>query len=320
MSKQLPFFLTVPCNFEAPPQGEMGHIFSGVAYSGGLVEDWYYPVVIDLATTKLASRMPLLFAHERDKNIGAVTTAEIDSRITVGGKVFSDIDDIAKSVVDKADRGAEYQMSIGIFRTKTQFYDVGEEVEVNGKKFSGPVAVMRNGLVREVSVLPLGADDETNAQFFSALPKPKSENSGSETGDSNMPTIEELTSQVAELTKKVKSYSDDLAAAITRAEEAEQKIEDAKLKARKDAVENLFKTVGQEYDDDTIAPILEMSDAAFGVFATSLKKANERKLPKGLFRETATDEPGEGGIPSKDKEASLNVIDIYARRRITPQA
>lgn len=318
MSKPLPFFLNAPCNFEVP-QGEEGRIFSGVAYSGGLVEDWYYPIVIDLSTTKLASRMPLLFAHDRDKNIGVITTAELDSKITVGGKVFSDIDDTAKSVVDKADRGAEYQMSIGIFRSKTQFYEADEEVEVNGQKFSGPVAVMRNGLVREVSVLPLGADDETNAQFFSALPKPKSESSGSETGDSNMPTIEELTAQVADLTKQVKSLSEDLAAAVTRAEEAEQKIEDAKLKARKDAIENLFKTVGQEYDDDTIAPILEMSEAAFGVFAASLKKANERKLPGDLFRETATEGEDDSDTREKGKGASLNVIDIYNRRRITPQ-
>lgn len=310
MSKQLPFFLTAPCEFKPVEDGE-ARTFSGTAYSGGLVTDWYYPVVIDLATTKLAPKMPLLFAHERNKNIGVITTAEVEASIVVGGKVFSDIDDTAKEVVAKSERGAQYQMSVGIFRTKTQFYEADEEVEVNGQKFSGPVAVMRNGLVREVSILPLGADDETNAQFFSALPTPKSET----TGDENMPTIEELKGQVESLAAQVTQLNADLTAANERASVAEQALADSKTAARKAQVESLFKITGQEVTDESIAPFMEMTDIAFAATDKALREVAQKKLPEELFRDVADGEPT-GGKPKEAKKASLSVVNIYEQRRI----
>jgi hypothetical protein len=67
--------------------------------------------------------------------------------------------------------------------------------------------VLRGGIVREVSIVPLGADRNTNAAFFAAQSTPATE-------AEKMPESESASSEVEDLKKQ-------LAEAIARAEKAE---------------------------------------------------------------------------------------------------
>lgn len=168
---QAPFYLTAPLALAASsdPQAPPSR-FSGIAYSGAVFSDWGERVVIDLASTQIEDAMPLLHEHQRKAVIGAVTAATNDgATLSVAGELFTDLDEEAAQIAAKAARGARYQMSIGLFDVRTEVVPpTVAPVTVNGQTLTGPLTVLRGGLVREVSIVTLGADRGTNAAFFSA--------------------------------------------------------------------------------------------------------------------------------------------------------
>lgn len=195
--------LTVPLALAAPQGAALPAQFSGIAYSGGQVPG--YGCVIDLATTQFAATMPLLAEHNRSEIIGVIDSTTNDgANLTVSGKLFSDIPgSCGEQIAQCAVRGAPYQMSVGLFGYNELWVASGSSQLVNGQVFQGPVTVLQGGRVREVSVVALGADPNTDAQFFSA-PTHATPNPPKPQGPITMPpTIEELTAQVATLTAQL---------------------------------------------------------------------------------------------------------------------
>ncbi|HMC16034.1 MAG TPA: HK97 family phage prohead protease [Albitalea sp.] len=160
--------LSAPLELRAANDPKVPAQFSGVAYSGGLVPS--FGCVIDISSTTLAQRMPLLMEHSRSDMIGVVeTNSTAGNRITVGGKLFSDMPGTsAERLALLAQRGGVFQMSIGLFGYTEEVYPAGHAVTVNGKAMTGPVVVLRNGKVREVSIVTLGADHNTDVRMFRA--------------------------------------------------------------------------------------------------------------------------------------------------------
>jgi len=143
--------------------------FSGVGYSGAMVQNWG-ALVVDLATTKFATPMPLLAEHVRSEIIGVIDGGNNDgASLQVSGKIFSDIPGSqGEQIAQRAIRGAPYEMSIGLFEYNELWVAAGSSLMVNGQLFNGPLTVLQNGRVREVSIVSLGADANTDAQLFSA--------------------------------------------------------------------------------------------------------------------------------------------------------
>lgn len=143
--------------------------FSGVAYSGAMVQNWG-ALVVDLATTRFDTPMPLLAEHGRSEIIGVIDAGTNDgASLTVSGKIFSDIaGSSGEQIAQCAVRGAPYEMSIGLFGYNETWVAAGSSLMVNGQLFNGPLTVLQNGRVREVSIVSLGADANTDAQLFSA--------------------------------------------------------------------------------------------------------------------------------------------------------
>lgn len=167
--------------------------FSGTAYSGGFVPD--YGIVIDMASTTYKQKMPLLDSHVRSEIIGVIDQAATqDGRMIVGGQVFSDMAGTpAERIAKLAQRGVPFEMSVGLYAYTREFVPQGKQATVNGQVFNGPVNVLRNGQVREVSIVTLGADPRTESTFFD-LPS----------GDDPMTqTVEQLSAQVASLTAQL---------------------------------------------------------------------------------------------------------------------
>jgi hypothetical protein len=140
------------------PVGQGTRPFSGIAYGGGVITDHpvYDRVAFDIGTTKLETPAPLLFDHKQP--IGVITKASLGSNIAIEGTVFADLAGPAAEVAAMADRGLPWQMSVGIFPGSVETIDGATSVALNGKDVPGPLTVYRNNRVREVSIVPLGAD------------------------------------------------------------------------------------------------------------------------------------------------------------------
>lgn len=206
--------LGTPLELRAGAEDKLPSTFSGTAYSGGFVPD--YGVVIDMASTTYNRRLPLLSEHWRGNIIGVIEQAStVDHQMQVAGKLFSDMEGSrAQEIAQLAKRGVPFEMSVGLYNFTSEYVPEGKSVTVNGKSFTGPVRVLRNGQVREVSIVTLGADPRTESKFFTASE-----------GEPPMPTpnTEELQAQVAQLSAQVQGHAAALAAARAEGAEAERK-------------------------------------------------------------------------------------------------
>ncbi|WP_176371150.1 phage protease [Crenothrix polyspora] len=144
---------------------------TGIAYSGDVVTDHGYwnRLVIDLATLTVDTPIPLLQGHCHDDTIGLVTTVSTHTgQLSINARLFADVDDDAAEIAAKADKGFPWQLSVGIWPKSIEEVNPGESITVNNRTFTGPVVVFRNGRVREISVVAIGADHQTSATVLTA--------------------------------------------------------------------------------------------------------------------------------------------------------
>ena len=164
--------LKAPVSLIPATAGAMPTRVEGVAYSGGIVAA--LGIVVDLSTTTVADRLPLLSEHDRQNIVGTVTKATIaGGAITVEGRLFSDmVNSQAEKIGQLAQRGAPFQMSIGLFGFREDAIPPGQVATVNSRAIAGPATVLRGGTVREVSIVTLGADPQATARLFGQAVKP----------------------------------------------------------------------------------------------------------------------------------------------------
>ena len=147
--------------------------FSMTAYTGGklLLANFPFPVIVDLSGMRVpAKSRPILRDHDSSRIVGHTEAIEINgSSIRLGG-IVSGSNDHAREVSESGDNGFPWQASIGATAQRMVFVDRGESVEVNGRKFTGPLYVARQSTLREVSFVALGADDQTVARMAAGSP------------------------------------------------------------------------------------------------------------------------------------------------------
>lgn len=288
-----PICFTAPAVFSAAAEGDRK--ISGVAYSGGLVTDhpFFDGIVIDLATTKFATPAPLLLDHKTP--IGVVDSKKISNSLEISARVFADDGGDGQSVTDKADRGFPWQQSVGVWPGRIENVGKGSSVELNGRKFTGPLTVFRDNRVREVSLCALGADDKTSATFTAVSEggerPPALIDQPEDTMDKDA-QIADLTAKLSAATDTNKQLSDKIAA---------RDADDVKKAQaqRVDEVKALFKATGREYKDEAAKPYLEMSAETFAAVSADLKSGKPKLDPKllsaGATGDSAADLPAEGG-------------------------
>lgn len=311
--------LSAPVELAATAGQALPAQFSGVAYSGGLVPS--YGVVIDVASTEVPARMPLLMEHARDNIIGVVEATERQaSRILVAGKLFSDLaGSDAERVAQLSSRGAPYQMSVGLYGYSEDYVPAGMTAKVNGAEFAGPLVVLRGGKVREVSIVTLGADPQTSAHVFS-LPDGSTAGSPSPSAAHGAPsssmTLEQLTARVAELTATVSTLTTERDAALSENRTLKEAAA-AVAKAQREAdVTALFAELGQTPSAEQRAAFTAMGAPEFGVAASMLRATAQQLAARGgaLFTETITEAP-KGQQQGTPAAKTLNASDIFSRRR-----
>jgi hypothetical protein len=260
--------------------------FSGVAYAGGVITDhsWFKAVAFDLATTQAETPLPLLFNHSGSP-IGVIETVSIGTQIEISGRLFADIDPIAKDIATKADRGIKWQLSVGIFPASTENLNGTQTHNINGQSFTGELALLKNNRIREVSFVTMGADDKTQVTVFNTTQKPQ---------ESTM-TPEEA-----------KALQDENAALKTEVAQFKAESELAKKATREIEVKTLFTALGREYSETTAAPYLSFSAEQFKAISADLiaqKGEQKPNLPAHLFGTQATDGAEKPTTPVIDTSA-----------------
>ncbi len=143
----------------------------GLAYSGGKMKipGWKFPVVVDFAGLGIPGAVPLLTNHENrtGSRVGLVKANIEQHTLVIEGEILSS-SAMAQGIVQQAKAGADWQLSIGADVVESEL--VQGRLMVNGQVQNGPFYHVKKSVLREVSVVAVGADDGTHlrlaARFF----------------------------------------------------------------------------------------------------------------------------------------------------------
>jgi hypothetical protein len=140
--------------------------FSIEAYTGSQIRQGWSrePVVIDLAGMQFKQKLPIVLGH--DYGLGSILGQTDSVRVEAGkliveGEILAD-SETARQVMALAERGYQWQASVGADVRRHQKIDADAVTTVNGTAHVGPVRIVKASSLREVSFVTLGADAETS--------------------------------------------------------------------------------------------------------------------------------------------------------------
>lgn len=136
-----------------------------IAYTGGVmtVPGWG-PVVIDLQRLELPQRVTLLTDHdgrtEAAVGWGVPTT---DAKTLVIEGTLTEATEAGQRVLALLKDNVPLQASVGVEPKQYRPLQPGERITVNGRTITieEPITLIENGILREVSIVPMGADGST---------------------------------------------------------------------------------------------------------------------------------------------------------------
>jgi len=178
-----------------------------VAYTGGLmVVPGWGPIAIELSGIDAsAEQIGILADHDASLRgiVGHGRAAVAGGRLVVSGSI-TPTTDAARQIIDLAKAGFQFQASVGVAPTDYQRVRAGELFEVNGRAIKSPSSgftLVKAGVLREVSIVALGADAATSVTIAAKL---KENGSMSET-QTAAPTADEIRADALTETNRIKA-------------------------------------------------------------------------------------------------------------------
>lgn len=164
------FTITAPESIEADGFGSADGppTFSMIANTGApmSVGGFDRPVVVDFGGVRGTEQSrPILKDHKPSMIVGHSTSISIDGGVMTVAGVISGTGAVASDVIGAAKNGFPWQASVGMDVISAEGVAGGDVVTVNGSEFEGPLYVARATRLREVSVVAIGADDETSTSI-----------------------------------------------------------------------------------------------------------------------------------------------------------
>ena len=169
--------------------------FSGVAHSGKPFTYKGQRAIVDLSTLSHKDAVPALLLHDRAARVGVGRLAVGADGLTISGTLLDN--EHGKQVAAEADQGFPWQMSAHIDPARVERLPAGKTASVNGQTVTGPILILRNSDVREVSFTPTGVDKNTHAAVLGDEEDPENPNPQ----ESNV-NLEEALAKIAELEKQ----------------------------------------------------------------------------------------------------------------------
>ena len=297
---EIPSMLTLAEEpYELPKQeGDKPVRCTGVAYSGGSFRQWWsaLPCYVDLSGMRLAEQVCLMYDHDYDPEcrLGVIEARNDGKTLTIDGE-FDTGNPLAQSII-RSGRKFNWQLSIGAENVKVERVDEGTVETINGNTVNGPALVVRESVLREVSIVAIGADAKTSMEIRASLMAPEPDEHVVQAVAQAEPaveiekheTTEEDTDMNEELNAKLNAITDGLTKLSERIEETEKRIE---TQASRPAPEICVRNT----DDIAMADVLQAAvEQAMGVTPTDTKAADiaDRKFKgqmglKQLYTECA---------------------------------
>ena len=278
---EIPSMLTLAeGTYEVPEQeGDKPVRCTGVAYSGGSFRQWWsaLPCYVDLSGMKMAEQICLMLDHSYDPEcrLGVIEAKNDGKTLTIDGE-FDTGNPLAQNII-RAGKKFAWQLSIGAENVKVERVDDGTVETINGNTVNGPAIVVRESVLREVSIVAIGADAKTSMEIKASLMAPEPDEhvvqavAQAEPAveiENSEPTIEEDTDMNEELNAKLNAITDGLTKLSERIEATEKRFETQASRPTPEI--NVRKT-----DDIATADVLQAAvEQAMGVTPTDTKAAD----------------------------------------------
>ena len=278
---EIPSMLTLAeGTYELPEQdGDKPVRCTGVAYSGGSFRQWWsaLPCYVDLSGMRMAEQVCLMLDHDYDPEcrLGVIEAKNDGKTLTIDGE-FDTGNLLAQSII-RAGRKFNWQLSIGAENVKVERVDDGTVETINGNTVNGPAIVVRESILREVSIVAIGADAKTSMEIKASLMAPEpdehvvqavAQTEPAVEIENSEPTTEEDTDMNEELNAKLNAITDGLTKLSERIEETEKRIE---TQASRPAPGIFIR----DTDDIATADVLQAAvEQAMGVTPTDTKAAD----------------------------------------------
>lgn len=143
--------------------------FAILAHTGQIMERWGWRFVYDLEGMEVGkASIPALLNHCESCIVGYTDKTEKNAAGLHLYGVFSGSTESAKEVLALAQEGFPWQASIGVRALAITELREGASMVVNGVTVQGPVDVITQSIVQEISFCPLGQDNNTAAIVMGA--------------------------------------------------------------------------------------------------------------------------------------------------------
>ena len=265
--------------YEVPKQdGDKPVRCTGVAYSGGSFRQWWsaLPCYVDLSGMRMAEQVCLMYDHDYDPEcrLGVIEAKNDGKTLTIDGE-FDTGNPLAQSII-RAGKKFAWQLSIGAENVKVERVDEGTVETINGNTVNGPALVVRESVLREVSIVAIGADAKTSMEIRASLMAPEPDEHVVQAVAQAEPaveiekheTTEEDIDMNEELNAKLNAITDGLTKLSERIEETEKRFE---TQASRPAPEICVRNT----DDIATADVLQAAvEQAMGVTPTDTKAAD----------------------------------------------
>ena len=265
--------------YELPKQdGDKPVRCTGVAYSGGSFRQWWsaLPCYVDLSGMRMAEQVCLMYDHDYDPEcrLGVIEAKNDGKTLTIDGE-FDTGNPLAQSII-RSGKKFNWQLSIGAENVKVERVDEGTVETINGNTVNGPALVVRESVLREVSIVAIGADAKTSMEIRASLMAPEPDEHVVQAVAQAEPaveiekheTTEEDIDMNEELNAKLNAITDGLTKLSERIEETEKRIE---TQASRPAPEICVRNT----DDIATADVLQAAvEQAMGVTPTDTKAAD----------------------------------------------
>ena len=282
----------------APQQENAPRRFSGIANSGKPFGFGMWQTVIDFDGIKLKDKTAVLIEHDGGQRAGVCSLSVVSDGLKAEGVLLDN--EYGQAVAAESDAGFPWEMSVYVQSSRVEELSAGATAQVNGHTLTGPMLIMRECAIREVSFTAVGVDGNTHAAALSGL---------------NLPTQPVKDCKMS-MTPEEKAEFDQL-----KADKAalEQEVADLKKRKKKADVDGKLSAAGFKQDAEgkfsglseaTYSMLLSADDNTLAaVIADIAPKPQEKApVPAALLSDTGGQASGEGGVKlsAATGESSLN--------------
>ncbi|WP_198332372.1 hypothetical protein [Psychrobacter aquimaris] len=207
--------------------------FSGVANSGKPFDYYGDMAVIDLSDLTYKDNIPALLLHDRAQRCGFGALNVSNNQLMMTGYLLDN--QFGREIAAESDAGFPWQMSVHVDASSTDYLGNNDTATVNGQTVTGPITILRNCSILEVSFTPTGVDAETSALALTNGGIANSSITQSNTDKETTMTPEEIAALqklVADQAEEIKTLKEEKSELEKEKAEAEEEAKAAAIDAQ----------------------------------------------------------------------------------------